>query len=222
MICAIVLAGGRGARMGAALPKQFLQVEGQSVLLKALCAFEAHPRVERIVAVCLDGWQDALWAQIHAQGLFKVTDVVTGGATRSESVAQAFSAGFQEEDIVLIHDAARPFVSARIIDDNIDAALQYGACGTAIPASDTISVARDGQLVATLDRETLVCMQTPQTFRFGLIRDLYPNAGATDDCTLALNAGIPVRLVWGEPGNIKLTTPQDAIYLDAVPDGQDA
>jgi 2-C-methyl-D-erythritol 4-phosphate cytidylyltransferase len=141
-------------------------------------------------------------------------DVVAGGATRQESVWRALQASPPAVDIVLVHDAVRPFIERRLIDAVVAAAVQHGAAVCALPIAETVKRVRDGMVEATLDRSGLWAVQTPQAFRAALLREAHDKArrdgvAGTDDAALVERLGHPVRVVAGLPGNVKITTPED-------------
>jgi 2-C-methyl-D-erythritol 4-phosphate cytidylyltransferase/2-C-methyl-D-erythritol 2,4-cyclodiphosphate synthase len=212
-VTAIIAAGGRGERFGAGRPKQLLTLGGVSILQRSVDALLAHPRIHDMVV--------ALPAEIAAappdylRRDDKLVVVVEGGARRQDSVARAFARVPAGADIVVIHDAARPLVSADLIERTVAAAATDGAAVAAVRATDTVKRAGiDGLVVETLPREHVYLAQTPQAFRVDVLRDALAIASdATDEATLAEKAGHSVRLVEGEPGNVKITTPAD---LDAA------
>jgi 2-C-methyl-D-erythritol 4-phosphate cytidylyltransferase / 2-C-methyl-D-erythritol 2,4-cyclodiphosphate synthase len=208
-VTAIIAAGGRGERFGAGRPKQLLTLGGVSILQRSVEALLAHPRIHDMVV--------ALPAEIAAappdylRRHDKPVVVVEGGARRQDSVARAFARVPAGADIVVIHDAARPLVSADLIERTVAAAATDGAAVAAVRATDTVKRGGiDGLVVETLPREQVYLAQTPQAFRVEVLRDALAIAGdATDEATLAEKAGHSVRLVEGEPGNVKITTPAD-------------
>ncbi len=230
MNLAVILAGGQGLRMGGLTPKQFLTIENKPILLHTLEAFERHPLIDKICVVCLPAWQDTLRGHLEQCGIRKVSWIIGGGACRRESSYLAVKLLYREcdpEDVVLIHDGARPMVSARILTENIESARKYGACETVSPAQDTIVISEDGETVHFLpDRRTVYHVQTPQSF---LLREIY---GAhqyylarqgeeeipdiTDDGGLLLYAGKKVAMVLGEKQNLKLTSREDLIFFQTV------
>ena len=213
-VTAIIAAGGRGGRLGAAVPKQLLELGGRSILERSVEAFVSHPRVtDVIVALPADlAASPPDWLrQQH------VICVVTGGQRRQDSVAMAFDAVAPSSNVVLVHDAARPFVSAELIGRCIDAAAAYGGAIAAVPVHDTVkrvAPATGGPLIeATLPRDSIYLAQTPQAFTRDVLRDAVAlgrsGVEATDEAALAERAGHPVRVVEGEPGNVKITTQAD-------------
>jgi 2-C-methyl-D-erythritol 4-phosphate cytidylyltransferase/2-C-methyl-D-erythritol 2,4-cyclodiphosphate synthase len=212
-VTAIIAAAGAGRRLGSAKPKQLLDIGGGSMLQHSLKAFATHPRVRDIVVVlppgsrvlALHGYDAAMGPALH---------VAEGGPRRQDSVANAFAHVDPDTEIVLIHDAARPFVSAALIDRTIDAAAAHGAAIAAVRSRDTVKrVGAEGIIEETIPRETIYLAQTPQGFR----RDVLAAAiaagrsavEATDEAALAERAGYRVHVVDGDPGNVKITTAED-------------
>lgn len=226
MVSAIVLAGGSGSRMHTDKAKQYLTVGGVPLIVHALRTFQESP-VEQIVLVVREGDEAYVRGEIvDRYGIGKVTAVVPGGAERFDSVWRGLSAlhgNVQEQDIVLIHDGARPFVSQDMIRASIDAAVNYGACTVAVPVKDTIKVVdADGFGVETPDRKMLYQVQTPQTFRVPLILEAHkrfhadPRPGITDDTMLVEEyLKQKVYVVIGDYRNLKVTTPEDLVLAEA-------
>jgi len=216
-VTAIIAAAGAGRRLGAAKPKQLLDIGGGSMLQHSVRAFLGHPRVADVVVVVSPDLTTLALAGIEPSRAAALR-VVKGGERRQDSVANGFAAVAPESDVVLIHDAARPFVSADLIDRTIDAAAAHGAAIAALQSRDTVKrVAGDGRITETIPRETIYLAQTPQGFR----RDVLAAAielgrsgvEATDEAMLAERAGYHVHVVDGDPGNVKVTTSAD---LDAA------
>jgi 2-C-methyl-D-erythritol 4-phosphate cytidylyltransferase/2-C-methyl-D-erythritol 2,4-cyclodiphosphate synthase len=216
-VTAIIAAAGAGRRLGAAKPKQLLDLGGASMVQHSVRAFLAHPRVTEVVLVLPPEQTTLAIGGVDAARLAAVR-VVNGGARRQDSVANGFAAVAEASDVVLIHDAARPFVSAELIDRTIDAAAEHGAAIAALQSRDTVKrVDASGAIAETIPRETIYLAQTPQGFR----RDVLSAAiavgrsgvEATDEAALAERAGYHVHVVDGEPGNVKITTQED---LDAA------
>jgi 2-C-methyl-D-erythritol 4-phosphate cytidylyltransferase/2-C-methyl-D-erythritol 2,4-cyclodiphosphate synthase len=232
-VSAILAAGGRGHRFGGASPKQLLSIGGRSILERSLSAFLAHPAIDEIIV--------ALPADIAAdppdylRRAAKPLRVVAGGERRQDSVATAFRQVAEHADVVIVHDAARPFVTADLIERTIAAAAESGAALAAIQSRDTVKLAgparggldgsngppEGGHYVRqTLDRETIFLAQTPQAFRRDVLREaLLLDGEATDEAALAERAGHRVRLVEGDPSNIKITTPGDLMIAEAIARG---
>lgn len=214
---AILAAGGLGTRLGGDRPKQFLDVEGRSMLERSLAALATHPRIGEVVVALPAAHLDPPPACVTAPWPRPVR-AVAGGPRRQDSVANAFAVLSPAASIVLVHDAARPFVSSALIDRMIDAAAQAGAAIPALPATDTIKrgALRDGHawVASTLPRHEIYLAQTPQAFRREVLaRAIAAAAGAgndaTDEAGMVERAGDEVRLVDGDPGNVKITTADD-------------
>jgi len=212
-VTAIIAAGGAGRRLGAGVPKQLLDLGGRSILQHSVDAFTGHDRVTDVIVVLPpDGPRPVL-----VPGPRGAARAVAGGARRQDSVANGFAAVPAAAEIVLVHDAARPFVSAAVISRSIDAAAVHGAAIAAIAAHDTVKqVARTDTgpvITGTLSRDEIYLAQTPQAFR----RDVLGAAialgrsgvDATDEAMLAERAGHPVHVVEGDAANVKITTEAD-------------
>ena len=214
-VTAIIAAGGRGVRAGGGAPKQLRSLGGRTLLEHALAPFDHSARVGDIVVVL-----PADLAADPPAGLRSVETplrVVAGGARRQDSVAAGLDAVGDDTGVVLIHDAARPFCTPALIGRTIDAAAEAGAAVPAVQATDTVkqAAAGGGRLVvgATLPRERIYLAQTPQGFRLDVLRAAVAlgrrGVDATDEALLAERAGHLVRLVEGDPENVKITTPAD-------------
>jgi 2-C-methyl-D-erythritol 4-phosphate cytidylyltransferase len=215
---AILVAAGRGERMGAAAPKAFLPVAGEPMVLRAARALEAAPSVEALVVVVPEPERERARALLAP--LRKLRDVVAGGTRRQDSVLEGLKRtpdGFA--GVVLVHDAARPFVEESLVEEVVRVAAETGA---AIPVSglvDTIKRVEHGRVVATVSREDLGAAQTPQGFRFDLLVRAYESAfrdrvTLTDEAMALERLGIPVAAVPGPPRNRKITTPEDLLWAE--------
>jgi 2-C-methyl-D-erythritol 4-phosphate cytidylyltransferase / 2-C-methyl-D-erythritol 2,4-cyclodiphosphate synthase len=217
---AILVAAGRGLRAGAGGPKQYREIGGLTVIFRAMAAFCRHPDVFAVQPVVNP--DDAAVFNQAVAGL-RHRPPTDGGATRQASVHAGLEAlAAEKPDIVLIHDAARPFVTPAVISRAIDAAGRTGAAVPAVPVTDTIKQVSDaGDVEATPDRARLRIAQTPQAFRFDLILDAHRRAARegrsdfTDDAALAEWAGLTVATFEGDPANMKLTTPEDFVREEA-------
>ncbi len=220
-VAAIVVAAGRGLRAGGDIPKQYRELAGEFVVCSTLAALLAHRRISTVQPVIHP--DDADMFRAATTGL-DLPPPVFGGATRQASVRAGLEAvAAQAPGIVLIHDAARPFLSDRLIDRAIDAGEQYGAAVPAIAITDTVKkIDSEGMVVETLDRSRLRTVQTPQSFHFDLIIEAHRRAAAagledfSDDAALAEWAGHRVNLFEGETGNVKLTTNDDFLRAEAA------
>jgi 2-C-methyl-D-erythritol 4-phosphate cytidylyltransferase len=222
----IVPAAGSGSRMKLDRNKQFLELGRYPVIIRTLRVFERHPRVSGIIVLAAADETDAMHRLIASYGLKKCLAVSPGGSTRQESVALGLAllvenTGISRLDLavslVLVHDGARCFVTGDVIDRVIHGIWVYQACGAAVAVRDTIKQAEPGgKVLRTLPRDQLWAMQTPQGALYPLLQQAYDLAAqtgfqATDDCSVLEWAGVPVYLVEGDSGNIKLTTPEDRI-----------
>ena len=226
-ISAIIAAGGRGQRFGGSVPKQLLTIGGQSALERSVALFLEHPQIDELIV--------ALPAELvsepppYLRAAAKPIRIVAGGARRQDSVQNAVRAVADQADLVVIHDAARPFASLALISRTIAAAVESGAALAAMPARDTVKRAtgtRTRFVSETIPREAVYLAQTPQAFKRRVLRDALALGGdgadVTDEATLAERAGHPVRLVEGEQTNIKLTTPEDLPVVDTIARGREA
>jgi 2-C-methyl-D-erythritol 4-phosphate cytidylyltransferase len=222
---AVVLGGGIGQRMGAALPKQLLRLGGTTLVEHCVAAFEQAPGVDEILVVMAAGYVEQVRAMLAEGGFSKVTGVIAGGVARSDSTRVALSAIAGAGDCgVLLHDAARPLVDQRIIADCVAALEVHEAAGVAVPASDTIVITDNGVMHTMPRRETLWRCQTPQCFRFPVIARAHELAAAdpdftpTDDCGVVLRylPGVDVHIVPGSERNLKVTYPQDLAVAEAL------
>jgi 2-C-methyl-D-erythritol 4-phosphate cytidylyltransferase/2-C-methyl-D-erythritol 2,4-cyclodiphosphate synthase len=217
---ALIVAAGRGLRAGAGGPKQYRTIGGRTVIMRAMEPFCGHPQVFAVQPV-VNPDDTAIFAQ--AVGGMHYQPPAAGGATRQASVHAGLEAlASQSPDVVLIHDAARPFVTAALISRAIAAADPTGAAVPAIPVTDTIKlIGATGHVEATPERARLRIAQTPQAFRFDVILDAHRRAARdgrgdfTDDAALAEWAGLTVATFEGDPANMKLTTPEDFVREEA-------
>lgn len=221
---ALIPAAGMGKRMGATVNKQYLQLGGLPILAHTLAVFQQCPQISGIclvspadeIAFCRD-------QVVAAHGFTKVIDIVPGGRERQNSVMNGlkalkrYAAG---DDVVLIHDGVRPFITPELLQESIAIAQANDGALVAVQAKDTIKTVRDGIVQDTPDRSTLWQAQTPQSFRFSLIFDAHQSAEeagfiGTDDSSLVERRRGRVRIVPGDYRNIKITTPEDLILAEA-------
>lgn len=218
----LIPAAGSGVRLGAPLPKQYLDIAGRPVLAHTLAVFDALDECRGIVIATDD--HTRIEALLAAHPLRHPVRVVEGGATRQESVARALAALPSEtgdDDVVLVHDAARPCVSAEHVRAVAATIATHGAALLALTARDTIKTGSAGIVEGTLDRRSIHLAQTPQGARAGFLRAAFARATAdgvdgTDEASLLEHAGITVHLVEGAPSNLKITTPDDLVMASAV------
>lgn len=221
-VAAVVVAAGRGHRAGGETPKQYRHLGGESVIRSALSAFVVHPQIDAVQPVIHADDEAAFRTATAGLGGFRAP--VPGGASRQASVYAGLDALRETApDFVLIHDAARPFVSGALIARAIAAAGEHGAAVPAIAVADTVKkVDARGTITATIDRNELRIVQTPQAFSFGLIVDAHARAAAadrndfTDDAALAEWAGHRVSVFPGDSANVKLTTNEDFARAEAL------
>jgi 2-C-methyl-D-erythritol 4-phosphate cytidylyltransferase len=220
---ALIPAAGRGQRMGVDIEKQFLQLGGKPLLAYTLAQFEATPTVDRIVLIVPSGRETFCYEEIVApEGLRKVTHIVAGAETRLRSVMAGFSCVDQDVDVVVIHDAARPFVTPALIRAAVDAALANGSAVAAIPESDTLKrVSGAGTVIETVDRRNLWRAQTPQAFRRWILQRALAyaaqhNLEATDEAALVEWLSWPVRIFPGSIWNFKITSPDDLVMAEIL------
>ena len=209
---AVIVAAGASTRMGAAGDKTLADLGGEPLIARTIAAFEACDAIEAVVLVAGEGNLDAVAELRDAKNWRKTARPVLGGARRQDSVRIGIEALPPECEWVVVHDGARPFVTARMIEDGLRAAAPTGAAIAVVPAYDTVKrVASDGSVVETLDRNELALVQTPQVFR----RDILERAHAqvsedvTDDAAMAERIGVEVRTFPGSRSNIKATTLED-------------
>lgn len=222
----LVIAGGSGNRMHQDIPKQFITVHERPVIVYTLEAFQNHPEIDAIAVVCIEGWEQVLWAYAKQFNITKLKYVVPGGKNGQDSIRNGvyeLEKHFDKDDIVLIHDAIRPMVSAEIISDCINKTRKYGDAITVIPCAEAMMQTEDGMVsTGSYPRDNLKRTQTPQGFRLGKICDLHRRAleaGITNSvasCTLMIEMGEQVHFSAGSEKNIKLTTVEDIDIFKAL------
>jgi 2-C-methyl-D-erythritol 4-phosphate cytidylyltransferase len=214
----ILVGAGAGDRMGADRPKAFIRFRGRTLLAASLAVFDDHPGIDGIVCVVPEGYEDRATLVVDDLLADKVAAAVAGGATRAASVAEGLASLPESAAYVLVHDAARPLVTAELID-RVLAALEGGAEAVipGIPVVDTIKRVAGGLVAETLRRDDLVAVQTPQGFRREVLAGALAgdHEGATDCASLAERVGHRVTVVEGDPGNFKITTPADLARAEA-------
>ncbi|MFF0199484.1 D-ribitol-5-phosphate cytidylyltransferase [Streptomyces sp. NPDC005017] len=231
---AVILAGGTGQRVGLSIPKQLLKIAGKAVIEHTLTSFEKADSIDDVIVLMAPGYVPDVEKIVTRAGFGKVRRIIEGGATRNETTERAIEAlseGLAEgEDAnVLFHDAVRPLLSRRVIDDCVTALERYQAVDVAIPSADTIIVTRthgeDGEFITEIpDRSRLRRGQTPQAFKLSTIRHAYeiaagdPNFQATDDCSVVLKylPDVPIHVVAGDEYNMKVTQPVDVFIADKL------
>ena len=222
-VVALVPAAGMGKRMGAEINKQYLLLEGKPILARTLEVLEQAPFVDAIYVIIPEA--EIPYCREHVverYGFAKVRKIVAGGAERQHSVLNGLRAmeGSADDDVVLIHDGVRPFIPIAVLKRSVEVAMTEDGSLVAVPAKDTIKTVEAGIVTGTPPREKLWLAQTPQTFRYGLIRAAHELAEAegflgTDDASLVERLGKEVHVVMGDYRNIKITTPEDLILAEA-------
>lgn len=219
----VVVAAGKGTRMNMDVNKQYINIGGIPILARTLKIFDRLNYINEIILVVHS--DDILYCKesiIDNYNYNKIKCVVTGGATRQDSVSNGLKEVTGEADIVLIHDGARPFIDEDSIIRCIEAAEQYGVATVAVPVKDTVKASNsEGFVHSTLDRSTLWSVQTPQAFKYKIIMDSHRQAredgfNGTDDTVLAERLGNRTKLVMGSYNNIKITTKEDLIFAEAI------
>jgi 2-C-methyl-D-erythritol 4-phosphate cytidylyltransferase len=206
------VAAGSGSRLGADRPKAFAPLGGRALVAESLERLERCEWIDAIVVAAPSGWEEPMIVLAEELGTTKVTAVVAGGATRAESVAIALGEVGEEAAVVLVHDAARPFVDDAVIDRLlVPLAEGYDGAVPGLPVADTIKRVDRDVVVETPARESLVAVQTPQAFLADVLRRAYaaPTVGATDCASLVERAGGRVKVVAGDPRLLKVTTAAD-------------
>ncbi|HEY3198768.1 MAG TPA: 2-C-methyl-D-erythritol 4-phosphate cytidylyltransferase [Nitrospirales bacterium] len=222
-VVAVIPAGGSGRRMGTATPKQFMPLGGIPLLLHSLQVFERCASILQVILVVPKDERERVLVDVVARhGIKKVQKVVAGGATRQKSVYQGLRETDPEAEIVVIHDAVRPFVTEDLIERSIETARDIGGAIVAVPMKETVKqVGADGHILLTVDRSQLWLAQTPQTFRRAMLIEGYRKAEsdgfqATDEASVMERLGYKIAVVSGRWDNIKITTPEDFQMAEAI------
>ena len=237
MVYAAVLAGGIGSRMGADKPKQYMEVGGKPILVRSVSKFTERKDIACVLVLTPEDWisyTEELLGRFGVTGGDVPVFVIPGGASRNDTLRNAITwlqdhYELDETSIFVTHDAVRPFLTQKMIDDNIAAVESFGACGTCIPATDTIVVSEDGTLISDIpDRSRLHQMQTPQSFRPLKLKELMDSLTPeeeevlTDGCKIYLLKGEPVAMVEGAVTNLKITYPSDLAFAESFAKEEDA
>lgn len=230
----VVLAGGIGSRMGnVEKPKQFMEVGKKPIIIHTIEKFVVHPQFEKIIVLSPKAWlnytKDVIRKYIRDH---EKIDVIEGGVTRNDTIMNAIAHientyGMDEETIIVTHDSVRPFVTYRILEENIMYAKETGACDTVIPATDTIVESTNHEVITNIpDRSQMYQGQTPQSFKAWKLRSVFEALTQeekeilTDACKILVMKGEKVRLVQGEVSNIKITYPHDLRVAEAILGGE--
>lgn len=224
----IIIAGGVGSRMGQSIPKQFINVDEKPIIIYTLEAFQRHPNIDSIVVVCLEGWHSVLKSYADQFNISKLESIVLGGENGQQSIKNGLDEvkrlGYEDDDIVLIHDAIRPMVDEEILSDNIAKSEVYGNATTVVPCTTVVLKKGEDESYSeeVVDREQLYLTQTPQAFRLGEILSAHEEAqekGITNSvasCDLYTRLGKKVYYSAGSETNIKLTRPGDIQIFKAL------
>lgn len=229
MIYAGILAGGVGSRMGiTGMPKQFLPIGGKPIIVHTIEKFLMCGRIDRIYVAVVSDYISYLTDILRKEiGECDRICIVAGGSDRNESIVSVINeirrTDSDPDSILITHDSVRPFISARIIEENIDAALEYGATDTVVPSTDTIIKSDDGDYLAEIPvRSNMYNGQTPQSFRIGWFEEDFGRLSdeqkktLTDACKIFVLSGRKVRMVKGDSYNMKITTPFDLRLAEAI------
>lgn len=232
-IFGIILAGGQGTRMGnAERPKQFMEIGKKPIIIHTIEKFAIHSAFDKVIVLSPRAWISHTRDLIRKYIPRSSNVVVQGGSTRNETIMNGIryieeNFGLDDNTIIVTHDSVRPFVSHRMIEENIRAAQECGACDTVIPATDTIVESAGHQFISSIpDRSTMYQGQTPQSFRAKKLRDIYESLTAaekqilTDACKILVLKGEKVQLVEGDVTNIKITYPSDIRLAEALMEGK--
>jgi len=213
-VLAIIPAAGWGVRMGSATPKQFLSLEGVPIFVHTLRKFVACEAVDDIFLGLRAEDTERARKEIEREHLARPVRLVEGGPSRQETVARCLDQAAPDTEVVLVHDAVRPFIELEMISRLVAAARQEGAAIVGIPSVDTVKQVQRNMILGSIPRERIVLAQTPQAFRYEIIREAYGRATAdgffgTDDSSLAERLGYSVTVIMGSDRNIKITKPSD-------------
>jgi len=222
-VIALIPAAGIGKRMQAGINKQYLQIGGMPIVARTIAVFQEMPFVDDIYVITPE--QEIPFCRtevVERYGFTKVRAIVPGGKERQNSVLNGLRAidGTDENAVILIHDGVRPFITRHILEHAVATAREFDGALVAVPVKDTVKVVHDGIIRDTPPRETIWLAQTPQAFRYGIIRAAHEIADAegflgTDDASLVERMGNEVHIVLGDYRNIKITTPEDLLLAEA-------
>ncbi len=228
MNIACIFAGGSGVRMGAGIPKQFLEINGKPIIIHTLQLFQYHDEIDKIYVSVLKDYIPYMKSLIEEYRISKVVEVLPGGETAQDSIYNTLKAAEKENDpdsIVLLTDGVRPFISSEVISNNIEGVEKYGSAITCTACYETILISHDGEAVDEVPhRKNTFAAQAPQSFRLADIISAHDEIRATenryenmvDACTIYKTLGRPVHMVEGNRGNIKVTTPEDVYMYRAL------
>ncbi len=213
-VLAIIPAAGVGTRMGRETPKQFLSIGGTPIFVYTLRKFAMSDPIGQIFLAVRPAEMERVQKAVEAEHLLKPLQLTPGGATRQETVSRALAMAPPSTEVVVVHDAVRPFITAEMIERVVEAARKEGAAILAIPSVDTVKQLDRGRILGTIPRERIALVQTPQAFRYDLLRQAFDRAGAdgfqgTDESSLVERLGAKVSVLMGSDRNIKITKPSD-------------
>lgn len=230
MNIAIIFAGGVGERMGSEIPKQFIEINHKPILIHTLEIFEKHNDIDKIYIVMVENYISYTRDLVDRYSISKVEDILVGGETALDSIFNGLEraiADNKEDDIVLIHDGVRPYITNKTIDNNIDGVKQFGNAITTTACFETILISKDGEKVLEVPyRKEMYSAQAPQSFILGEIVNMHKSIRSrdkkygdlVDNCGLAKELGVEPHMVEGNRGNIKATTPEDVAMIKALID----
>lgn len=219
MNTAIIVAAGSGTRFGSEIPKQFIEVNGKPLINHTLEKFEKCSVIDAIILVLSAGEIERFELSNFGSSITKLSVIVAGGSSRAESVKNGLDHVNRSTNVVVVHDGARPLVSISEIEACVSRANETGAACLVAPVTDTIKTVANGEIAATLDRDKLRRALTPQAFRLDVLRSAFTNAdlsNVTDECYLVEKLGHPIACVEGSGRNIKVTTKDDLLIVEAM------
>lgn len=231
MIFGLILAGGIGSRMGSDMPKQYLEIGDKPIIAHTAERFLEYEDFEKIIVLCPEEWIDYTSEIIKDKCLSEKAEnieVIAGGDSRNETIMNGIAYiednfEIDDETIIVTHDAARPFINRRIIDENVEKCIRYGAVTTAIAATDTILKCDSEKLIEDIpDRNNMYQCQTPQTFHAKELKELYSALSEkereilTDASKILVLSGKKVAIANGERTNIKITYKEDLIFAESI------
>lgn len=233
MIYGAILAGGSGTRMHvSSMPKQFLPLRGKPIIIHTLEKMLACNKFHAVYLGIHPSWMSYMYDLLDKHNIdTSRVRLAQGGETRNDTIFKIIEEikkdyGESDDDIIVTHDAVRPFVTLRIIEENIEAAEKYGACDTVVPATDTIVRSENGEEISEIpNREFMYQGQTPQSFKVKMLKELYAQLTPsekeilTDACKICVIKNVPVKLIKGEPLNLKITTVHDYEIAEVIAGG---
>lgn len=229
---AVIFAGGVGNRMkNGTLPKQFLEIDNKPIIIYTLEKFEETKDIQKIIVVCVEGWEKYLQELVDRFNITKVTNIITGGSSALLSQKKGIDFVYDnfrtnKNDVVLIHDGVRPLIDQNTIEENIKTAKEKGSAITVVPAIETIGISdSNGQVNRFVDRSKCIMARAPQTYNLDLIKKIFDeedvqNELFVDSATMVQNKGYSLNVVYGNTDNIKVTTPIDFYIFKAILEAQ--